>query len=293
MTSSLKQEAINLRLGDPDLLDEEAVALKTSPDTSTVQDSNQPAPTLLGKDSKGTSKEANGCPYRFIPLRMGGGGRTHVVSKGSASLITNEVSLEDLQIMTERFYEKVFRDPTLDAFIRSHDDPHGARFAKWIHQKLSGSNVWDEDRAARDLRPVVVAGGRTTIVHDRSSAHVAAWYSPKRPEDDVGRHFQLDECRIWMRLHFWALRESGILEKSPSFADYYVRFIGHFVRVYESTAPAFARESFRWSMDPSNIDKYRHEGVMNDVLGLSLEEARDQIPLEEAFDEVWPYNKTE
>ena len=72
-----------------------------------------------------------------------------------------------------------------------------------------------------------------------------------------------------------------------------MRFIGHFVRVYESTAPAFARESFRWSMDPSNIDKYRHEGVMNDVLGLSLEEARDQIPLEEAFDEVWPYNKTE
>ena len=125
----------------------------------------------------------------------------------------------------------------------------GARFAKWIHQKLTGSSVWDEDRYSRDLTPHAVAGGRTAVVHDRSSAHAAAWYSPKRPANEVGRHFKLDECRTWMRLHFLAMRESGVVEKSPSFADYYVRFIGHFVSVYEGSATKFARESFRWSAD--------------------------------------------
>lgn len=48
-----------------------------------------------------------------------------------------------------RFYEVAFEDATLDKFLRSHDDPHGDRFAKWIHQKLSGSNVWDKDRSQR------------------------------------------------------------------------------------------------------------------------------------------------
>ena len=97
-----------------------------------------------------------------------------------------------------------------------------------------------------------------------------------------------------MRLHFWALRESGLIEKSPSFADYYVRFIGHFVRVYESTAPAFARDSFRWSADPAKIKAYIQNGRrMRDVLDLSLNEALAQIPASEANDSIWPYNTTQ
>eukprot|EP00802_Teleaulax_amphioxeia_P020413 Tamp_20696.p1 GENE.Tamp_20696~~Tamp_20696.p1 ORF type:complete len:164 (+),score=17.82 Tamp_20696:357-848(+) len=28
------------------------------------------------------------------------------------------------------------------------------------------------------------------------------------------------------RLHFWAMRQSGVYERSPSFAEYYVKFIG-------------------------------------------------------------------
>ena len=117
------------------------------------------------------------------------------------------------------------------------------------------------------------------MVHDRSSAHVAAWYSPKRPSREVGRHFKLDECRVWMRLHFWALRESGLLQRSPSFANYYIRFIGHFVSVYESSAPMFAKDSFRWSAKQSNIDRYLRNGrVMKDVLGLGLNEAIGHIP---------------
>lgn len=232
-------------------------------------------------------------PFHFVPLKMGGeNSRTHVISSESRRLIHEEVTLNDLMKMTSLFYEKVFQDPTLDQFIRDRSDPHGVRFAKWIHQKLSGSNVWDKDRQSRNLEPVILANNIQHVVHDRSSAHAAAWYSPKRPSEDVGRHFQLDECRVWMRLHFWALRESGILEQSPSFADYYVRFIGHFVRVYESTAPKFARDSFRWSANPSNIQKYIRDGRrMNDVLNISLEEARKQIPSAEANDYVWPYHK--
>merc|ERR1712137_1083408 len=245
-------------------------------------------------DSKGTN--GNDAPtnskgnLNFVPLTMGGNGRTHKVSYGSASLM-EEVSLDDLTKMTERFYNKAFQDKTIDKFIRSHNDPHGPRFAKWIHTKLSGSNVWDQDRADRSKEPVVVAGGHRHVVHDRSSAHAAAWYSPKRPKNEVGRHFKLDECRVWMRLHFWAMRESGMLEKSPSFADYYVRFIGHFVRVYESTAPMFARDSFRWSAEPANIEKYLSNGrLMDDVLGVSLAEAEDQLPEWESNDFEWPYN---
>ena len=83
------------------------------------------------------------------------------------------------------------------------------------------------------------------------------------------------------------------MEHSPSFADYYVRFIGHFVRVYESTAPAFARDSLRWSADPRNMEKYLANGRrMTDVMGLSLDEAEKQIPEHEANDFVWPYNQS-
>ena len=121
-------------------------------------------------------------PYKFVPLTMGGNGRTHVVTRDSKRLIEEEVSLADLEKMTELFYHNVFLDPTLDQFIRSRNDPHGSRFAKWIHQKLSDSSVWDDqDRQTRDLKPVTLSGGFKHVVHDRSSAHAAAWYSPKRP----------------------------------------------------------------------------------------------------------------
>ncbi|EEC44671.1 predicted protein [Phaeodactylum tricornutum CCAP 1055/1] len=237
------------------------------------------------------SQQGQQYPYIFVPLEMGGSGRTHTVSEGSRRLLQEEISFQDLQNMTELFYKKAFADPTLDQFIRSHNDPHGSRFAKWIHQKLSGSTVWDQDRRTRNLEPVEVAGGYNHVVHDRSSAHVAAWYSKKRPSNEVGRHFKLDEARVWMRLHFWAMRESGIAEKSPSFADYYFRFIAHFVKVYEAMAPVYARDSLRWSANQRNIQTYLDNGrVMKDVLGLSLEEAQLQIPEEERNDFDWPYN---
>lgn len=227
----------------------------------------------------------------FIPLTVGGNGRTHVASESLIHLMS-DINVEDLKQMTDRFYEKAFQDATLDKFIRSHSDPHGSRFAKWIHQKLAGSTVWDDDRANRDQHPIRLAEGQKYVVHDRTSAHVAAWHSAKRPSKEVGRHFQLDECRVWMRLHFWALRESGLMEKKPDFANYYVRFIAHFVRVYESTAPQFARDSLRWSESAKNIQNYESNGrKMTDVLGLTFGEALSQIPPSEAEDLEWPYNQ--
>jgi hypothetical protein len=75
-----------------------------------------------------------------------------------------------------------------------------------------------------------------------------------------------------MRLHFWALRESGLWEKSPSFAQYYVKFIGHFVSIYESTAPMFARMEARWSADPKNTQRYLANGLkMEGIHGLTLQ----------------------
>merc|ERR1712224_732773 len=216
-------------------------------------------------------------------------------SEGTVAIMET-IELSDLQKVTDLFYEKAFQDETLDKFIQSHSDPHGARFAKWIHQKLSGSTVWDEDRAERRRKNegVTLANGETGfVVHDRTSAHVAAWNSPKRPHRESGRHFKLDECRVWMRIHFWALRESGMMEKSPAFVDYYIRFIGHFVRVYEAKAPAFVRDSFRWSASQKNIDRYIEDGRrMKDVIGLNYGTALSQIPPSEANDFEWPFNLT-
>lgn len=231
-------------------------------------------------------------PYQYVPLSIDGRGGGHRPSEASRLIIEYEVSLDDLQRMTHKFYELAFKDATLDRFIRSHGDPHGDRFAKWIHQKLTGSNIWDEDRRTRDLSPHEIAGGRTTVVHDRTSAHVAAWNSVKRPASEVGRHFTLEECRVWMRLHFWAMRETGLVEQSPSFADYYVRFIGHFVAVYERSATVFTRESFRWSADRRNIEEYIANGrKMKDVLGVRLHDALRDVPdheLDQA--DEWPHN---
>ena len=285
MTSNLRDVTDALRSSDPDLTHEESEKSLANDDAKRDVPAN---------NNTTTTAAASACPFHYVPLKMtGNSGRTHGVSSGSASLIRNEVSLEDLTKMTSKFYEKAFQDPVIDKFIRSHEDDHGGRFAKWIYQKLSGDPVWDEDRKHRDKTPVLVAGGYEHVVHDRSSAHVAAWYSPKRPSQDVGRHFTLEECRVWMRLHFWAMRESGIMEKSPSFANYYVRFIGHFVRVYEQAAPMFARDSFRWSADPANIQRYLENGQrMDDVMGVAAGDAEAQIPDKEANDFVWPYNKT-
>ncbi|KAK1738829.1 hypothetical protein QTG54_010145 [Skeletonema marinoi] len=64
-------------------------------------------------------------------------------------------------------------------------------------------------------------------------------------------------------------------DTSPAYTEYYIRFIGHFVNVYEGTAPMFARELARWPEDPANIQAYIDNGrFMKD---LTEEEANDSV----------------
>ena len=229
---------------------------------------------------------------RFVPLNMRG--RTHVANAETARLLAEVGGLPALRRFTGRFYERAFVDPHLDKLIRSHDDPHGERFATWIAEKLGGDasgHPWSRERASRPRCPFHAGGGVGMIdVHDRSSAHFAAWHSPKREPHKFGQHFKLDDCRNWMRLHFWAAREMGCFEHA-AFAEYYVKFIGHFVAVYERSAVAFARDSARWSEDPANLERYLAAGnLMHDVIGKPLRAALRDLPEEEAHDADWPYH---
>jgi len=102
----------------------------------------------------------------------------------------------------------------------------------------------------------------------RQPSHFKAWNSKKRDPEVRGAHFQLDDTRVWMRLHFWAAREVG-LANHPAFFPWYTQFIGHFIRVYEREAPPYVLESAQWSADPENIATYVASGnKMNDVIGI-------------------------
>ena len=223
--------------------------------------------------------------------------QSHRPSEETKALVRTAGGLPALREMTRLFYEKAFEDSRLDTFIRSRDDPHSERFATWICEKFGLGQPWTTERRSREVCPFHAHGHRIHGAHDRSSAHFAAWHSPKRPESKWGDHFKLDDCRVWMRLHFWACREAGMFARSPEFMDYYIKFIGHFVSVYERTAPPFARESARWSEDSPNIRRYVENGrVMSDVLGLGYEEAVAQLPESErgytgssAANLRWPY----
>lgn len=224
-----------------------------------------------------------------VPLNVVG--FTHTANAQTRGLVESV----DVLKFTSLFYEKAFADPHIDKFIREHDDHHGQRFAAWITEKFGCGRPWTQERATRPSCPFSAHGYRINSAHDRSSAHLAAWHSPKREAEKWGEHFKLDDCRVWMRLHFWAAREAGVLE--TPFGDYYVRFIAHFVSVYERSAPPFARDSARWSADPANIKAYLDNGrTMPDIMGLSLRDALRQLPENErsytgsgAAVKLWPY----
>jgi len=229
-------------------------------------------------------------PFTLMP---GTGG--HRASAVTRRLLSEVGGVKGLGKFTTRFYEHAFQDPHIALFIRDNSDPHGVRFAAWIAEKFGDiDSPWSTERSTRKVCPFSSHGHSLSTPHDRSSAHYAAWHSPKRERAKFGRHFKLDDCRIWMRLHFLALRESGLVERSPAFTDYYVRFIGHFVSVYERSATLFARESFRWSADRENVRAYLRDGRrrMRDsenVLGRSAQQCLAQLPPSERSDRVWPY----
>ena len=162
---------------------------------------------------------------------------------------------------------------------------------------MGGGDVWTDERRARVVCPFMANGQRFKSAYDRSSAHFAAWHSPKRDDAVWGLPFKLPDCRVWMRLHFWAMREARLFEPPhAAFADYYVRFIAHFVSVYERTAPPFTRESARWSADAGRTSDYTRRGAMDASVSAPLAGALMQLPPAEreytgssAGVKAWPY----
>lgn len=228
---------------------------------------------------------------RDIPLNWVRGQGGHRPNADTKQLLKDIGGVAGIQKFTELFYKKAFQDPQIDAFLREHQDPHGMRFALWITEKFGGEQVWTADCMKRKTCPFMSHGRTFQSPHDRSSAHHAAWHSPKRERADFGKHFKLDDCRVWMRLHFWALREAGVWETCPDFGRYYVKLIGHFVSVYENTAPPFAREAARWSADPRNIERYLEAGRrMPDIKGLRFSDALGTLPANERGNDNWPYS---
>ena len=235
-------------------------------------------------------------PHRYIRL-------VDDYSRGTetAAMLEEIGGPKSILKMTALFYQKAFADAVLSPFIRNKTDPHFSRLGNWIIEKMDPlQDLWTQERYIRNSNqcPVMLANGQRHVIHDRTSAHVAAWYSPNRPPQDVGKHFKLHDCRAWMRLMFWSARETGVFDLSPTFEDWYIRFIADFVSVYESEAPQFARESSRWSKNPDNLTKYLANKndlgylVMDTQISpnVSVREARRELPnMEYREHSNWPY----
>jgi hypothetical protein len=137
------------------------------------------------------------------------------------------------------------------AHARTPPQAHGKRLGDWMVQKLGGEgSPWSDS-------------GRHGM---RQPSHQHAWHSHNRAPEDRGKRFKLSDCRVWMRLHFLACRETGLADHA-AFMGYYVELIQHFVGVYERSAPMYAQESAEWSADPANVQRYLDDGCkMVDVL---------------------------
>jgi len=230
-----------------------------------------------------------------LPLNVING--KHCASLQTRQLVQS-VGLEALRAFTSRFYQRCFADGHVDKFIAHHEDPHSERFALWILEKFGDDIPWTEERRTRPRRQMRIGREVVDVAFDRSSAHFAAWHSPKREPQKWGEHFKVDDARVWMRLHFWAARETGMFNQHPQFMAYYMRFVGHFIGIYSSKAPSFTRESARWSASPKNVNLYLAAGnSMRDVIEKPVDKALSELPVEERLytgsrhsNPAWPYD---
>lgn len=274
-------EAFVELVNDPDIVEERSTAMLIS----------------AGKQSSPLAPTTVAGP---IPLSVISG--AHRATSATREVV-RIVGLAKLKEFTSTFYRKAFADPHLDKFIRNHHDEqgreHGERFALFIAEKFGDGTPWTSARQTRPVDVMTIKGRRYEVAHDRSSAHFAAWHSPKREPEKIGEHFKPDDARVWMRIHFWAAREVGLFEPEyAAFMDYYIRFIGHFISVYSSKAPPFTRESARWSADPSNIRKYVASGnMMTDAIGKPVDHELQTLPdAEQVYtgskhpNPAWPYD---
>jgi truncated hemoglobin YjbI len=268
---------------DPDIAAEHKMLMLK---TLKKQQAHQPPITL----------EPSAEPMQHVPLNVIN--RQHKANRATKRLVRDIGGLPTLRRFTTSFYKKCFADPHIDKLIRRHSDPHGERFASWIAEKLGDGTPWTDERSTRPRDVMAIGPYVEEVAFDRSSSHFAAWHSPKREPHKWGQHFKPDDARVWMRLHFWAARESGLFEpQHAAFMDYYIRFIGHFISIYSSKSPPFTRESARWSADPRNIDEYLASGNhMSDVIDKPVEKALAELPADERVytgsghpNPSWPY----
>ena len=191
--------------------------------------------------------------HHAVPLVVRDG--SHQVSEGTANLLHDIGGGDRIREFCTRFYARAFLDHTLKPFFFKDDGAtaHARRLADWIIEKMGGEGrPWSDS-------------GRFGM---RQPSHHAAWNSDKRAPEVRGEHFKLDDCRIWMRLHFWAMRECG-MHQHEAFWNWYVEFIEHFVAVYERRAPRYAEEDSQWSANPVNIEHYIAQNYqMLDVIGI-------------------------
>jgi len=156
--------------------------------------------------------------------------------------------------MCTRFYAHAFEDQTLTKFMFEKDcaAAHGQRLADWFIERMGGEGTpWADS-------------GRSGL---RQYSHFRAWNSSKRPEEELGIRFKLDDCRVWMRLMFWSMREVG-LDKQPTFVHWFSAAIERFIGIYERSAPPYTKRDLKWSEKKKNIDKYISDDfLMKDVVG--------------------------
>lgn len=165
---------------------------------------------------------------------------------------------------------------------------HARRFAMYIAEAMGADAApWTRDLEARADSYVVLANGQMMDARSRQDAHFRAWYSARRSPGKVGSRFKLDDCRIWMRLFFWACRKSGLAARAPHVFAYLVKWVGHFVAVYEYSARPFTRCEARWSADEANLVAYERTGYrMLDVIGVPPGIALRQLTEAERTDPV-------
>lgn len=207
---------------------------------------------------------AQRCPYHahvvpreynvHNPVRLHVKGGTHYTSEKTAALLRDIGGGDRIREFVTRFYARAFLDVHIKEFFFLDDGAtaHARRLADWIIQKMGGEGEpWTDS-------------GRLGM---RQPSHHAAWNSHKRDASRMGQHFKLDDCRIWMRLHFWAARECG-LHEHPVFWQWFIEFIEHFIAVYERSAPRYAAEDAEWSASAANLEAYQQQGLlMSDVIG--------------------------
>lgn len=186
------------------------------------------------------------------PSKVGG---KYTSSVDTARLLEDIGGGDRIRDLSTRFYAHVFQDKDISKFIFKGDGAieHGVRFGNWLIEKMGGEGTpWSDS-------------GRHGV---RSKTHSQAWYSPYREDKHQGKRFKLDDCRIWMRLMFWAGREVG-LDQYKAFWNWYITFIQHFIAVYEYSAPPFTGSDEQWSLDSKNISKYIEDRYsMVDVVGI-------------------------